>query len=168
MADSSDTNKGNAVENTAKGDEAARPRLSVRAQYIKDLSFESPNSPNSLLPQKEQPKIDVDVNLNAQKVGEDMYESSLQINVKATVEGKPFFLVELSYGGLFAIQNFKEEQLEPILLIECPFVIFPFARRVIADVTRDGGFPPLMLEPIDFHRLYAARKQAEQEQKKAS
>lgn len=166
MADATGNTKGNAADQQNKG----RPQLSVRAQYIKDLSFESPNSPQNLLPQKEQPKIDVDVNLSAQKVGEDMFESAIQISVKSEVEGKPFFLVELTYAGLFAIQNVSDEQIEPLLLIDCPFVIFPFARRVVADVTRDGGFPPLMLEPIDFHRLYAMRKQAEQDEasKKAS
>lgn len=161
MADASDSTK----EKPAAAEGKPRPQISVRAQYIKDLSFESPNSPQSLLPQKEQPKIDVDVNLNGQKVGEDLYESSIQIQVKANVEGKPYFLVELTYAGLFGIKNFTEEQIEPLLLIECPFVIFPFARRVIADVTRDGGYPPLMLEPIDFHRLYASRKAAAEQEK---
>ncbi len=140
-----------------------KPRMSIRGQYIKDLSFESPQSPQNLLPQKQQPKIAVNVDINARKLNENMYETALKITVKAEVEDKPFFLVELDYGGIFAIENIREDQMEPMLFIECPFILFPFARRVIADITRDGGFPPLMLDPIDFHYLYARRKQSQAE-----
>jgi len=135
------------------------PRFTVRGQYIKDLSFENPAAPSSLIPKKEQPKIDINVDLAAQQVGEAMFESNIKIRVSATVEGKPLFLVELTYGGLFEISGLSKERIEPMLFIDCPFILFPFARRVIADVSRDGGFPPLMLEPIDFHQLYARRKQ---------
>ncbi len=135
------------------------PIFMVRAQYIKDFSFENPHSPQSLLPKKEQPKMDVTVDINAQQVSEDLYEVALKITAKAESEGAPLFLVDLSYAGLFAIQNMTREQVEPMLFVDCPHIIFPFARRVIADATRDGGFPPLLLEPIDFHRLYQQRKQ---------
>lgn len=140
-----------------------QPRFVVRGQYIKDLSFENPAAPASLLPQKNPPKIDVNVDLAAQKVGDDLYESALQVTISAKSDDNALFEVELSYAGLFEMANIPEERIEPMLFIECPFVIFPFARRVIADVTRDGGFPPLMLEPIDFHQLYARRKAAQQE-----
>lgn len=159
MADTSKEKKESAAEANATA-----PRLSIRGQYVKDLSFESPSAPQSLLPQKEQPKIEVHVDINAQKIGEKMFESSLKINVKATIDQKPYFLIELDYGGIFAIENVREEQLEPMLFIECPFILFPFARRVVADITRDGGYMPLMLEPIDFHYLYTRRKQAQIDQ----
>ena len=158
MTDSSNENKNPAA---TEGTKEGQPTFSVRGQYIKDLSFESPQSPANLLPQKEQPKIDINVDLNAGKLGDNMYESAIKVTVNATVGDKPFFLVELSYGGLFAIENVPEDKIEQMLFIDCPFVLFPFARRVISDVTRDGGFPPLMMEPIDFHTLYARRKQAE-------
>lgn len=134
------------------------PVFAVRAQYIKDFSFENPKSPHSLLPKKEQPKIDLAVDINAQQISEDLFEVALKISAKATCENEPLFLVDLSYAGLFAIQNLSKEQIEPLLFIDCPHIIFPFARRVIADASRDGGFPPLLMEPVDFRSLYAQRK----------
>lgn len=133
------------------------PALMVRAQYIKDFSFENPKSPQSLLPKKEQPQLQVSVDINAQQISEDLYEVALKVNAKAMAENEPLFLVDLSYAGLFAIQNMTREQVQPMLFIDCPHIIFPFARRVIADATRDGGFPPLLLEPIDFRSLYQQR-----------
>lgn len=134
------------------------PVFMVRAQYIKDLSFENPGAPRSLMPKNEQPKLEVNVDINAQQVSDDLFEVTLKIQAKATAENEPMFLTDLSYSGLFAIQNLSREQIEPLLFVDCPYILFPFARRVVADATRDGGFPPLMLEPIDFHRLYASRK----------
>lgn len=148
-----------------KQDKSAQPRFTVRGQYIKDLSFESPDAPGSLMPQSEPPKIDVNIDLAAQKLSDTMYESTIKATVKAIAGDKTLFMIELVYGGVFELVNIPEERIEPMLFIECPFVIFPFARRVIADTTRDGGFPPLMLEPIDFHQLYARRKQADAEKK---
>jgi len=126
----------------------------VKGQYIKDLSFENPHAPHSLTAATARPAIDVDVDLKAQKLQEDIYEMTLHIAARATAEGSTLFLVELAYAGIFQLTNIPEDRIEPIVLIDCPFVLFPFARRVIADVTRDGGFPPLMLDPIDFHALY--------------
>jgi preprotein translocase subunit SecB len=128
--------------------------FTVKGQYIKDLSFENPHSPQSLLLANTKPGIEVNVDLKAQKLQQDIYEMVLHISARAVSEGSTMFLVDLAYAGIFQLSNIPEERIESIILIDCPFVLFPFARRVIADVTRDGGFPPLMLDPIDFHALY--------------
>jgi preprotein translocase subunit SecB len=132
--------------------------FAVKGQYIKDLSFENPNSPHSLLASNAKPSIDVNVDLKAQKLQDDIYEMTLQISARATAEASTLFLIELAYAGIFHLVNIPEDRLESVILIDCPFVLFPFARRVIADITRDGGFPPLMLDPIDFHALYKQNK----------
>ncbi len=133
---------------------AAAPSFSVKGQYIKDLSFENPHAPQSLAATNTRPAIDVSVDLKAQKLQEDFYETTMHIGVKASAEGSTLFLIELAYAGLFQVSHVPQERIEPLIMVDCPFVLFPFARRVIADVTRDGGFPPLMLDPIDFHNLY--------------
>jgi preprotein translocase subunit SecB len=137
------------------------PVFVPRAHYVKDLSFESPSAPHSLLPKGDVPKLEMTVDINAQRFSEDAFEVALQMTARATNsgDGQPLFLVDLVFAGVFTLQNIPEEQVEPLLFIECPNLLFPFARRIIADATRDGGFPPLMLEPIDFHRLYVQRKQ---------
>jgi preprotein translocase subunit SecB len=137
----------------------AQPQVIINAQYVKDLSFESPKSPLSLVNIKNAPKIDLSVDINVQKATENDYEVTLKINAKANNEGDNLFVVELLYSGMFSLTNIPDEaQKEQILLIYCPSLIFPFARRVIADVTRDGGFQPLMINPIDFASLYAQQK----------
>lgn len=128
--------------------------LAVNAQYVKDLSFENPRAPASLMAGKEQPQIDVNVNVNARGLQPNVYEVSLSIRADAKIAGEAAFITELDYGGVFTVANAPEEVLRPVLLIECPRILFPFARRIIADVTRDGGFPPLFLNPIDFVSLY--------------
>jgi preprotein translocase subunit SecB len=130
----------------------------VKGQYIKDLSFESPHAPHSLVTPDLKPAIDVNVDLKAQKLQDDLFEMTLHISTRAIVEDSTLFLVDLAYAGIFQLTNIPDERVEPILLIDCPFVLFPFARRVIADITRDGGFPPLMLDPIDFHALYVQNR----------
>jgi preprotein translocase subunit SecB len=117
----------------------------VKGQYIKDLSFENPHAPHSLMAANSKPSIEVNVDLKAQKLQDNIYEMTLHIASRAVSEGNTLFLVDLAIPA---------DRVEPLILIDCPFVLFPFARRVIADVTRDGGFPPLMLDPIDFHALY--------------
>ena len=133
-----------------------QPQLAILAQYVKDLSFENPNAPQ-VFQSSGQPKLDVNVNVGVTRPGEDVYEVALKINVAAKVEGATSFAVELLYNGLFGLRNVPEEALQPFLLVEAPRILFPFARRVISDVTRDGGFAPLMLEPIDFASLYLAQ-----------
>jgi preprotein translocase subunit SecB len=105
------------------------------------------------------PGNDVNVDLKAQKLQDDVYEMTLHIAARAVADGNTLFLVDLAYAGIFQVAGVAPEHVEPMILIECPFVLFPFARRVIADVTRDGGFPPLMLDPIDFHALYMQNRQ---------
>jgi preprotein translocase subunit SecB len=136
--------------------EDTNPQAGVVSQYVKDLSFENPNAP-AVYQWQGQPQIDVQFNIASGQVGEDMYEVVLKIEVKATADDKTAFQVELSYAGLFALRNIPEDQLQPFLLAEAPRILFPFARRTLADVVRDGGFPPLMLEPIDFGQLYLAQ-----------
>jgi preprotein translocase subunit SecB len=133
----------------------------VKGQYIKDLSFENPHAPQSLTALNNRPAIDVNVDLKAQKLQDDVYEMTLHISSRATSEGNTLFLVELAYAGIFHVTGVAPERIEPMIMVDCPFVLFPFARRVIADVTRDGGFPPLMLDPIDFHTLYLQNRSAQ-------
>ena len=134
------------------------PQVSILTQYVKDLSFENPNAPASLQ-STEQPRIDVNVSVNAKRGGDNVYEVELKINAKAMTGDTVAFVVDLLYAGLFGLANVPEDALEPFLIIEAPRIIFPFARRIIADSVRDGGFPPLMLDPIDFASLYMAQQQ---------
>jgi len=129
------------------------PQVGVIAQYVKDLSFENPNAP-AVYQWQGQPRIDVQFNIGAQTVGEDIHEVALKIDVSAMAEEQTAFRVELVYAGLFALRNIPADQLQPFLLAEAPRILFPFARRIVADAVRDGNFPPLMLEPIDFGALY--------------
>jgi preprotein translocase subunit SecB len=148
-------------QTNGNGTADAMPQLAINAQYVKDLSFESPNAPQSLLPGQDQPQVQVNVNVSARGVAEDMFEVEIQLNAQAKSGESQTFLVELVYAGLFTIKNIPQESLEAVCLIECPRLIFPFARRIVADATRDGGFPPLMLEPIDFADLYRRGKMAQ-------
>jgi len=134
------------------------PQLRVLTQYIKDMSFENPNVPRLLGPLDEQPQIGVRVDVGVQRFSETDFEITLSIGVDAKHKTDTMFLVELQYAGLFRLTNIPADSLEPVLLIECPRQIFPFARRIIADATRDGGFPPLMIDPIDFVHLYQQRR----------
>ncbi len=145
------------------------PRFHVTGQYVKDLSFENPGAPSNLIGMDEKPKIEVNIDLGAQKLRDELYEVTLHINAKANSGDKPMFMVDLAYGGIFTLVNIPQERLEQILMVDCPFVLFPYARRIVSDVTRDGGFPPLMLEPIDFFTMYRKKveaNQAEAESKK--
>ena len=147
------------------GDQPMPPAIRVAGQYVKDLSFENPGAPDSLRGAG-QPNIDLSVDVQARDLGNDMFEVELIIGARAQREQTPVFIVELTYAGLFQIQNVDPQSRDAFLLIECPRMIFPFARRILSDATRDGGFPPLMLEPVDFAALYrqqmAQRAQAEQ------
>jgi preprotein translocase subunit SecB len=142
------------------------PQLNVLAQYTKDLSFENPNAPQSLGPQPQQPAINIQINVGAQNLAPNDYEVTLQIEGKAENGGKVLFSFELAYAGIFRVQNVPQENLHPLVMIECPRLLFPFAREIIATSVRDGGFPPLMLDPVDFVSLYrqsVERQQAEQQ-----
>lgn len=130
------------------------PRISNIAQYVKDMSFESPNSPASILEGKDTPNGELSVQVKARKLGGDQYEIVLQFQIEGSKNDQTAFLVELQYAGVFVVSGFSEEDHQKALMIECPRLLFPFARRVIADAVRDGGFPQLMLGAIDFVQLY--------------
>lgn len=129
--------------------------IQIHAQYVKDLSFENPRAPMSLQPQPEAPRIEVNVDVQAAKVADDnVYEVVLKVTASGKSGDAQLFLAELTYGGLFSLQGVPEDSLHPVLLIECPRILFPFARSIIADMTRDGGFPPLLIQPVDFAGMY--------------
>jgi len=146
----------------------AQPSVRVLGQYLKDLSFENPNAPQSLTPQQSQPDINIAVNVNARNLAPTDYEVELHLNAKASLEDKVVFAAELVYAGTFRMENFPAQLLHPAVLIECPRILFPFARQILADATRNGGFPPLMLDPIDFTSMYQKRVQQQQEQQEAA
>lgn len=133
---------------------AKKQTLNVLAQYVKDLSFESPGAPNSLRPRDKAPGINISVNVGANPLSEKEFDVNITLNAKASFEQDVLFNVELVYGGVFRIDGFPQEHMLPILFIECPRMLFPFARQIIADATRNGGFPPLMLDPIDFAQMF--------------
>ena len=143
-----------------------QPSFAIKGQYIKDLSFENPRAPESLVVMPDQPpRIDLNVNIKVDKVQENVYETMLHVDASAKGQNGTLFLVDLKYAGLFELVGIPEDRLQPILFVDCPFVLYPFARRVVADVTRDGGFPPLTLDNIDFIALYRqqlAQRQAQQ------
>ncbi len=152
----------------------AQPRMQVLAQFIKDMSFENVAAQKGYTDPEGGPDIQVQVNLDAKKrTAENQYDVTVKLEVSAKTKegGAPIFLMELEYTGVFLVENVPDEQLHPFLMIECPRMLFPFLRRIVSDVTRDGGFPPLNLENIDFLALYrnelARRAQAEAAGKKA-
>ncbi len=151
-----DTDAGAEPAPTATQNEGTGVR--VIAQFTRDLSFENPRAPDSLKPGEAAPQIDLQVEMNARGRDDGFFEVDLKLSATAKRDDGPMFVVELLYGGLFQVAGVPPEEVEPVLLVECPRFLFPFARRVIADVTSEGGFPPFLLEPIDFAAVYAARK----------
>lgn len=142
----STTNGGPSAENV--------PQLNVVAQYTKDFSFENPNAPRSLQGSQEPPQINIQINVNAQPLSDTDIEVVLDLQGKAEGAGTLLFNFELKYGGVFRIRNVPQESLNAIVLIECPRLLFPFAREIVATAVRNGGFPPLLLDPVDFVGLY--------------
>ena len=138
------------------------PQISVLAQYVKDFSFENPHAPRSMAPSTQQPTINVQVNVDAAQMTDTDFEVTLKIEGKAESQGMLLFAVELVFAGVFRIQNVPEDSMQPVVLIECPRLLFPFAREIIATATRNGGFAPLLLNPIDFVALYRQRMAATQ------
>ena len=151
-------NNGNGGASQAAG---AQPTFQVRVlgQYIKDLSFENPNVGRLQQVPGDKPNLQIEVNVNAHPVAKDVYESAIEFKAHATNKAGTIYDLELVYAGLFRIENAPPQALEPFLLINCPLLLFPFLRRLAADLTREGGFPPLLLDPIDFGSLYIRRKQ---------
>jgi preprotein translocase subunit SecB len=147
-----------AAETLPNGEDTG-PAVGLIAQYIKDMSFENPNAP-AVYQWTGQPQVDVQFNIGAAPTGDDVHEVTLRITVRSSAADKVAYQVELDYAGLFGFRNIPEDQVTPFLLAEAPRLLFPFARRVIADAVRDGGFAPMMLEPIDFHALYLQQAEA--------
>jgi preprotein translocase subunit SecB len=149
---------------------APQPSFNLVGQYIRDLSFENPGAPATNMTGGPNPTFNVSINVSVKKQSDDVYAVELLLNAKATRETNVLFNVELAYGGVFRLRNVPEAQLAPLLMVECPRLIFPFARQVLASTVQQGGFPPLMMEPVDFQALYlqnlrnlqaAQQKQAE-------
>ncbi|HLA20324.1 MAG TPA: protein-export chaperone SecB [Pseudolabrys sp.] len=144
------TTNGGPSEDTA-------PQLNVVAQYIKDFSFENPNAPQSLSPKQEPPQINIQINVNAKPLSDSDIEVVLNLQGKAETAGSLLFNFELLFGGVFRIRNVPQESMNAVVLIECPRLLFPFAREIVATAVRNGGFPPLLLDPVDFVGLYRQR-----------
>ncbi len=142
------------ADNTAQEKNSGEFPITVNAQYIKDLSFENPNAPNSLVNNGKAPDVDVNINVEGKKLSDTSYEVTLKINASAKSEEQTAFVVELSYACIMTLNGVPEDQTQPVLMIEGPRLLFPFARQIVADATRDGGFPPLLINPIDFVAMY--------------
>ena len=162
MAQEDSTPAGNGADGNG-----TEPQAATLAQYIKDLSVESPSAPQ-VFQWQDQPALDVSFNLNVQQISDEVREVMLKIEVKAQSQNGVHFLVDLSYAGLFGMRNFPEEAVAPFLLIEAPRLLFPFARQVVADSVLGMGFAPLLLEPIDFGAAYMQQLQAQQQQGEGS
>jgi preprotein translocase subunit SecB len=134
-------------------------QIRVVNQYIKDLSFENPNMGKQMLTQGENPNLQVEVNVNAQRLGTNVYESAITLKAHCESKAGTLYDYECEYGGMFELTNMPEQALEQFLLVNCPALLFPFLRRIAADTTREGGFPPLLLDPIDFAMLYMRRRE---------
>ncbi len=148
------------TQNGSPTDQQA-PALNVLVQYIKDFSFENPNAPRSLGAPQGQPDVNIQINVNARPLQNGEFEVELKIDGNAAVQGNTLFAFDLTYGGIFRVINVPEQSLQPVVLIECPRLLFPFARQIIAEAVRGGGFPPLMIDPVDFAALYQQRMTAE-------
>lgn len=143
--------------NGTSAGQQTKPAMRVLGQYVKDLSFENPGHPTV----QAQPNIDLGIDVSAvpHADGNGVFEVSLKLSAKAQAETTVLFITELDYAGLFQIEGVPQDQLEPMLLIESPRLLFPFARRIIAEITREGGFPPLLIDPVDFVQLYQSQYQ---------
>jgi len=139
------------------GADAAAPGIRILAQFVRDFSFENPRAPEALRSGLAQPQIDLGVEMNARGRPDGYFEVDLKLTAAATRDNETVFHCELVYGGLFQINGVAEPDLEPVLLVECPRFLFPFARRIVADAITEGGFPPFLLDPIDFAQVYAQR-----------
>ena len=147
-------NGGNTTLNESAEAAGAGPGMNILGQYVKDFSFENPNAPGSLKPRQQQPAINIQIDVNANPLAENEFEVSLVMNAKGGTDADLLFNVELTYCGIFRIHNVPKEHIHPFVFIECPRMLFPFARQIVADAVRGGGFPPLMVDPVDFAGLY--------------
>ena len=137
---------------------AAAPQIGIESQYVRDLSFENPQGPNTANAVRQGPEVSIEINTNARPLeGDGRYEVTLFIRAEAKTKEATVFICELTYGGVFVLANVPDEALSPVLLIEGPRLLFPFARSIVADATREGGVPPLLINPVDFVQLYQER-----------
>ena len=141
--------------------QTAMPQVGVLAQYVKDLSFENPNAPRSLAPSPQQPSVNIQINVDAAPMTQTDFEVTLRLEGKAESQGMLLYSFELVFAGVFRIVNVPADSMQPFVLIECPRLLFPFAREIVATSVRNGGFPPLLLNPIDFVELYRQRLTAQ-------
>lgn len=158
------------MSDTQQAEQQQVPPLVVNAQYVKDLSFEVPNAPEVFSTMRGQPNVNINLDVQARRLqdGQEIYEVTLQIRAEAidaaanggstNGEAKPVFIAELAFCGIFTLTGVPAESVEPVLLVECPRLLFPYARNILADITRDGGFPPVLLQPIDFVALWQSRR----------
>lgn len=133
-------------------------QVRIAGQYIKDLSFENPNIGKLIASQPESPNLDVEINVEVGELGANVYESSITFTARAATKDMVIYELEIVYAGAFHIENAPPQALEPMLFVNCPSLLFPFLRRTVADLTREGGFPPLLLDPVDFGSLYMRKK----------
>ena len=133
-----------------------QPQIKINRQYIRDISFEN-NAMQKNIKLDKTPTFKIDVKINTNKKNENNFEVSLLFLIKASIEKNTIFIIELDYAGMFEIHNMPKEQLNPFLMIECPRILFPFARRIVSDISRDGGYPPINLDMIDFLKLYQSK-----------
>src|SRR5256886_6396398 len=148
---------GNGGPAPSPGAQQSQAQLTVLGQYIKDFSFENPNAPRSLSPSQTQPAINIQINVGVGQLAENDYEVTLKLEGKAELTGSVLFAFDLTFAGVFRIQNVPQDTLQPLVMIECPRLLFPFAREIVATAVRNGGFPPLLLDPVDFVALYQQR-----------
>lgn len=168
MADKGKTSKPTPQDARDQQQDAQPPvQAQVVGQYIKDLSFENPNVDKLIDGPGEQPNLQLEINVAAKRAGPDLYESAIEFKAVANNKVGTIYDLEMVYAGLFRIKNLPEQALEPFLLINCPSIIFPFLRRLVADITREGGFPPLLLDPVDFASLFVRRQQEMAQQEAA-
>ena len=159
MADTSNAGGNGGEPAPAAPQGQQQPGIHVLGQYIKDLSFENPGAPRSLRQSDKQTQLEVNVNVNAKPQSQSDFEIELKIDARAVRGDETLFIVDVTYAGLFQLRGVPPEHVQPLVLIECPRLLFPFARQIVADATRQGGFPPLMIDPVDFTALYRRRMQ---------
>ncbi|MEA1937839.1 MAG: protein-export chaperone SecB [Pseudomonadota bacterium] len=163
MTDATKSTNGAGPANESEN-QAPIAQIMMNSQYVKDLSFENPNAPQSLLKKDKAPSVHVNIEVNVSSIAQDMYETALTISAESKIEDTPIFVVELVYAGLVTLKSVPDTHRQAVLFIEVPRLLFPFARAILASTTRDGGFPPLMINPIDFAEMFRHHA-AEQTQK---
>jgi preprotein translocase subunit SecB len=163
MADNNGKNGGGAPQPGLDLDNSQHPQVNVIGQYIKDLSFECPDATHFLRGPGKNPNLQINFNVQVRNVQQDVYEVGLSLEGEAKSDEGMLYNIELVYAGTFVLRNLPEQAIQPVLFIEAPALLFPFVRRLVADLTREGGFPPLLLDPIDFAGLYRRRAEMGQQ-----